>query len=138
MAEASIEQGNVSALGTFALEATFNGGVPVKGDQTVFGRIRFRVDGLTPNSDYTITHPYGKDIIKTDSQGEIKYTEDIGAGGGFEAALNSRIGTFYQMGYGCTSWLYGGSKRASYHYWRSEQSKLLSNRGSRNWVDSNK
>ena len=94
LAEASIEQGNVSALGTFALEATFNGGVPVKGDQTVFGRIRFRVDGLTPNAEYTLTHPYGKDVIKTDSQGGIKYTEDIGAGGGFEAALNSRIGTF--------------------------------------------
>ena len=94
LAEASIEQGNVSALGTFALEATFNGGVPLKGDQTVFGRIRFRVDGLTPNAEYTLTHPYGKDVIKTDSQGEIKYTEDIGAGGGFEAALNSRIGTF--------------------------------------------
>ncbi|WP_147370406.1 hypothetical protein [Lysinibacillus yapensis] len=94
MAEAEIESGNVSARGTFALEASFNSEVPAVGDQTVFGRVRIRVDGLTPNSNYTITHPYGKDIIKTDAEGEINYTEDIGAGGGFNAALNSRIGTF--------------------------------------------
>ena len=31
--------------------------------------------------EYTITHPYGKDKIVTDEEGEINYTEDIGAGG---------------------------------------------------------
>ena len=44
--------------------------------------------------EYTITHPYGKDKIVTDEEGEINYTEDIGAGGPFSAALSSRIGTF--------------------------------------------
>ena len=82
------------AIATFALEATFNGGNPQKNDQTVFGRIRFRVEGLQPNAEYTITHPYGKDKIETDEEGEINYTEDIGAGGPFSAALSSRIGTF--------------------------------------------
>ena len=82
------------AIATFALEATFNGGNPKKNDQTVFGRIRFRVEGLQPNAEYTITHPYGKDKIETDDEGEINYTEDIGAGGPFSAALSSRIGTF--------------------------------------------
>ena len=85
---------NGSALGVFALEAAFNNEVPAVGDQTVFGRIRFRIDGLNPNTDYTITHPYGKDVITTDAAGIINYTEDIGAGGGFGAALNGRIGTF--------------------------------------------
>jgi len=95
LAEAEMPVGtNGSALGVFALEAAFNNEVPAVGDQTVFGRIRFRIDGLNPNTDYTITHPYGKDVITTDAEGIINYTEDIGAGGGFGAALNSRIGTF--------------------------------------------
>ena len=82
------------ARATFALEATFNGGEPQTGDQTVFGRIRFRIDGLKPNAEYTITHPYGQDKIVADEEGEINYTEDIGAGQTFAGALNSRIGTF--------------------------------------------
>src|SRR3954463_8720360 len=79
--------GRDDAIATFALEATFNGGSPSPGDQTVFGRIRFRVEGLQPSKEYIITHPYGKDKITTDVDGEINYTEDIGAGGPFSAAL---------------------------------------------------
>ena len=96
LAETAMEGNNRrdDAIATFALEATFNGGNPQKNDQTVFGRIRFRVEGLQPNQEYTITHPYGKDKIETDEEGEINYTEDIGAGGPFSAALSSRIGTF--------------------------------------------
>ena len=95
LAEAAMESpdGRSDAIATFALEATFNSEVPATGDQTVFGRIRFRVDSLEPGATYKITHPYGEDkIIATD--GEINYTEDIGAGQGFDGALNSRIGTF--------------------------------------------
>ena len=53
---------------------------------------------------YKITHPYGvdeiiaepadKDETEPNDPGEINYTEDIGAGQGFDGALNSRIGTF--------------------------------------------
>ena len=82
------------ARAVFALESTFNLEVPEVGDQTVFGRIRFRIEGLTANAEYTITHPYGQDKIKADVDGEINYTEDIGAGQTFAGALNSRIGTF--------------------------------------------
>ncbi|MEH7238182.1 PKD domain-containing protein [Bacillus sp. JJ1562] len=96
LAEAEMEgnNGRDDALVVLALEATFNQEAPKEGDQTVFGRIRIRVEGLQPNQDYTITHPYGQDKIKADDEGEINYTEDIGAGGPFSAALNSRIGTF--------------------------------------------
>ena len=96
LAETAMEGNNRrdDAIATFALEATFNGGTPQKNDQTVFGRIRFRVEGLQANQEYTITHPYGKDKIVTDEEGEINYTEDLGAGGPFSAALSSRIGTF--------------------------------------------
>ena len=48
LAEAAMESpnGRSDAIGVFALEATFNSEVPAVGDQTVFGRIRFRVEGL--------------------------------------------------------------------------------------------
>ena len=48
LAEAAMESadGRDDAIAIFALEATFNGGYPAKGDQTVFGRIRFRVERL--------------------------------------------------------------------------------------------
>lgn len=90
--------GNASA--TFALEATFNNETPAAGDQTVFGRVRFRVDNLTVGETYRITHPYGVDEFIAEASntgtGEINYTEDVGAGQGLDGALNSRIGTFLQ------------------------------------------
>lgn len=95
LAEAAMESpdGRSDAIATFALEATFNSEAPAMGDQTVFGRVRFRIDGLTTGSTYRITHPYGVDEIVAED-GEINYTEDIGAGQTFAGALNSRIGTF--------------------------------------------
>ena len=101
LAEAAMESpdGRSDAIAVFALEATFNMEVPEENQQTVFGRIRFRVDSLTNGATYTITHPYGVDkIIATD--GEINYTEDIGAGQGFDGALKSRIGTFLRWDQG--------------------------------------
>jgi hypothetical protein len=85
-----------SALGVFALEAAFANEDPKDGDQIVFGRVRLRIDGLSANQTYTITHPYGIDIIRTDGEGEINFTEDIGINTGFQGALTSRIGTFLQ------------------------------------------
>ena len=48
LAEAAMESadGRRRCDCTFALEATFNGGIHKNNDQTVFGRIRFRVEGL--------------------------------------------------------------------------------------------
>jgi hypothetical protein len=49
-----------NALLRMALEATFNGGTPLPGDQLTFGRIRIVVtSGLCPNTSYTFTTPYG-------------------------------------------------------------------------------
>lgn len=86
----------------FQLEAAFAQEVPIEGDQIVFGRIRFRVDGLITGETYKITHPYGVDTFvaepedsrRTNGPGEINFTEDIGITGGFEAVKQSRIGTF--------------------------------------------
>ena len=66
---------------------------PKPGDQTVFARIRFRIDSLTDGQKYTITHPYGVDEIIAEDN-EISYVEDIGAGQGFDGAMKGRIGTF--------------------------------------------
>jgi hypothetical protein len=85
-----------SALGTFALEAAWANEVPNDGDQIVFGRVRLRIDGLIANQTYTITHPYGIDIVQSGEDGGIKFTEDIGINTGFQGALTSRIGTFLQ------------------------------------------
>jgi hypothetical protein len=86
--------GGGSIVATLGLEATFANGAIVDGDQIVFGRVRFVGKGLTPNTTYTITHPYGVDKLTSDGDGALKYVEDIGVNGGFGASLNSRIGPF--------------------------------------------
>lgn len=95
------------AVGTFALEASWANGIPQDGDQIVFGRVRFRIDGLVTGEKYTITHPYGVDELvataadtKDPTNGEIRFVEDIGTTGGFQAAMKSRIGTFLQWDQG--------------------------------------
>jgi hypothetical protein len=42
----------------YALEAAFVGGPPLNGDQSVFGRVRTRLDITIPGT-YTVTHPFG-------------------------------------------------------------------------------
>ena len=85
-----------------ALEAAFLNEVPRADEQIVFGRVRIRVDGLRPNTEYTVTHPYGVDTFIAepdgDGFGEINFTEDIGGanGGDFHLALNSRVHPFLQ------------------------------------------
>ncbi|MGY1593414.1 hypothetical protein ACI79D_15690 [Geodermatophilus sp. SYSU D00708] len=80
---------------TSALEATFANEAAVDGDQVVFGRIRIRVDGLTPGETYTVTHPYGVDTFEADAEGEINFTEDkTPAPGNFGLALGSRVAPF--------------------------------------------
>jgi hypothetical protein len=88
----------------FALEAAWANEVVQAGDQIVFGRVRFRIDDLEVGEKYTITHPYGIDVIEAepedpdepDGVGEIRFVEDIGINGGFEGARTSRIGTFLE------------------------------------------
>ncbi|MBY0098577.1 PKD domain-containing protein [Mesobacillus maritimus] len=102
-AEAEMETGTGErARLVLALEAAFVNEVPLRGEQIVFGRIRIRVEGLQPNAEYTVTHPYGVNTFTAepdgDGLGEINFTEDIGGfnGGDFELALNSKVHPFLQ------------------------------------------
>jgi hypothetical protein len=62
-----------------ALEGAHANGPVVDGDQMGFGRLRFRLNGLTPNASYTITHPYGVHTFTADATGVINQTLDQGA-----------------------------------------------------------
>lgn len=98
--EASIESGNTSALLTLAQEAAFVNELPAAGDQVAFSRVRVRVDGLTANATYTVTHPYGTLTLPADAAGTINYTEDHGcfdtpcSQQAFGRAANGTVGPF--------------------------------------------
>jgi len=61
-----------------ALEGAHVNGPVVDGEQMGFGRLRFRLNGLTPNASYTITHPYGVHTFTADATGVINQTLDEG------------------------------------------------------------
>ena len=68
---------------TLALEGTFGGptGAVNNGDQIVFARFRFRVNGgLVPNATYTVTYPFGVKTFVASTTGTINFTEDQGCG----------------------------------------------------------
>lgn len=98
--EAAIQSGNTSALLVLAQEAAFVNELPVEGDQVAFSRVRIRVDGLSANASYTITHPYGTLTLPADAAGTINYTEDHGcfdtpcSEQGFARAANGTVGPF--------------------------------------------
>ena len=86
--------GGSKVLGEFALEGAFGSGPVKAGDQMVFARIRFRVTGgLQPNTEYTVTHPYGTDVLKTDAgASDLFITQDVGlTPGDFNGALAGRV-----------------------------------------------
>jgi hypothetical protein len=94
-AEAEMETGTGErARLVLALEAAFVNEVPLPGDQIVFGRVRIRVEGLQPNAEYTVTHPYGVDTFIAepdgDGLGEINFTEDIGGFNGVTLIRTTR------------------------------------------------
>ncbi|MFQ5592473.1 MAG: hypothetical protein ACE5HE_15050, partial [Phycisphaerae bacterium] len=63
---------------SLALEAAFNNGPVAVGDQISFARIRIRAPGLTPGAVYTVTHPYGAEVLEANALGELNFTEDVG------------------------------------------------------------
>jgi hypothetical protein len=77
---------------TLALEGTASNNA----DQTVFARLRVRIDaGVQPNQTYTIAHPYGATRIKADNDSSLFVTEDIGISPhAFSEALGGRLGPF--------------------------------------------
>lgn len=68
------------SLMVLALEMAFGGEAAVDGEQSVFGRIRFRFDVGEPGT-YTVTHPFGTNTYVVDAVGpgpEINDSSDIG------------------------------------------------------------
>ncbi len=102
VADSSIDAGGgEKAQLVTAVEAAFASadGLPAKGQQVSFGRIRIRASGLVDGADYTITHPYGVDTVTAEA-GAVKgvnTTEDIGSltpDGVFDQTLGSRPAPF--------------------------------------------
>ena len=88
--------GDNPVLAEFAVEGAFATKVQ-NGDQMVFGRTRYRVrGGLQPDTDYTITNPYGVDVVHTDADADDLFvTEDVGiTPGAFGEALGGQVGPF--------------------------------------------
>ncbi|MFQ5478157.1 MAG: hypothetical protein ACE5E4_06030 [Candidatus Binatia bacterium] len=83
-----------------AVEGNFNNGIPVPGDQFSFGMIKISLSTLVPFSTYTVTHPYGVDLLTTDPGGQADLVDRIGAFAGpgnpasFAGVSNSRVGPF--------------------------------------------
>jgi len=79
------------------IEAAFASENPVDGDQASFARIRIRVN-IPIAGTYTITHPYGVEVVNVTAPGRraINITRDIGIGapGNFTGAVNGDIGPF--------------------------------------------
>jgi len=101
-ADSSIDAGGgEKALLVTAVEAAFasSDGLPAKGQQISFGRIRIRASGLVDGADYKVTHPYGVDTIQAEA-GAVKgvnVTQDIGSltpDGVFDQTLGSRPAPF--------------------------------------------
>ena len=91
--------GGNTVLAAFDLEGAFANGGPAAGDQIVFSRIRYRInDGLKPDTDYKITHPYGTDTVHTDPGATGFFvTQDVGVTpGDFSQALKGRVGPFLE------------------------------------------
>ncbi len=91
---------NASATGNSAafesaIEATFQSGNPVDGEQIIFSRIRLRITGLQNDGTYFLRHPYGTEI-EVAAAGGINMTRDIGIGaqGDFSGALHGDTGPF--------------------------------------------
>jgi hypothetical protein len=98
----------VKAVLTMAVEGAFGNvdGNVVAGDQITFSRIQVRVaSGLRPGARYTITSPYGTDVVQADDTGAIRppktpasrYEHGCGAvppDCDFGILLSGRIGPF--------------------------------------------
>lgn len=80
---ASATAGNLR-LYEAALEGAHTNGVVEPGQQMGFGRLRFIVENILPNTSYTITHPYGVNTFtsepdpKNPAAGRIRVTIDSG------------------------------------------------------------
>src|SRR5213594_4347118 len=73
----TITVGTIKAVLNDQFEGSFaNGSLVIPGDQVVFGRVRVRILGGTPGGTYTITHPYGVEVLQADAVGTVNFTQD--------------------------------------------------------------
>src|SRR5438445_3162568 len=73
----SITVGTIKAVLNDQFEGSFaNGAVAIPGDQVVFGRVRVRILGGAPGGTYTVTHPYGVEVLQADAVGTVNFTQD--------------------------------------------------------------
>ncbi|MFQ5479359.1 MAG: hypothetical protein ACE5E4_12165, partial [Candidatus Binatia bacterium] len=80
---------------SLGLIAVFDNGAVVDGDQTAKTRIRIRGFGLDAGATYTVTHPYGTDVVTADAAGDVNFIDDVpGVIGNFQNVYASRIGPF--------------------------------------------
>src|SRR5438128_2029565 len=96
--------GAIKATYVAALEGSFaNGAQALPGDQVVFTRIRVRILAATPGATYTVTHPYGVEVLQADTLGTVNFTQDSpripvvpgGAALAFGTAITAgRVGPF--------------------------------------------
>lgn len=97
-AEAEIDlPGGGRARLVLAKEAAFTTEEATVGEQIVFDRIRVRIDEVTPNATYTITHPFGVITATADEDGSVDTTTDIGCGGSpcdFRMSMNGANNVF--------------------------------------------
>ncbi len=80
-AEADVAQNGITALVVNALEAAFAGESAVDGEQSVFGRVRFKLDVPVAGT-YTVRHPYGTETFIVPSVGPGPEIQNAGIGGG--------------------------------------------------------
>ncbi|NUR07476.1 MAG: chitobiase/beta-hexosaminidase C-terminal domain-containing protein [Nocardioidaceae bacterium] len=90
--------GGPSSLLVLAQEAAFGGaGAVVPGEQISFARLRIRLDDVVPDAKYTVTSPYGVDVVTADDRGRARMTEDIGCAAApctWKESLDGRVGPF--------------------------------------------
>lgn len=87
-----------SGLLVLGQEAAFGGaGNVAVGQQIGFARLRIRINDVSPNETYTITSPYGVDVVQADDRGRVFFTEDLGclaAPCDWTQPLDGRVGPF--------------------------------------------
>src|SRR5919106_2168674 len=66
-----------SALLVLALEAAWLNEEVVDGDQIAFARIRMRLEDFRPKTKYSIVHPFGTAVLRTDEEGQAREATDL-------------------------------------------------------------
>lgn len=80
-AEASAIANGIDALVINALEAAFAGEAAVNGEQSAFGRVRFKIDVPVPGT-YTVRHPFGTETFVVGAVGPGPEIQNAGMNGG--------------------------------------------------------